>query len=157
MGDAQCHVLERSLLARPLGGEKRQLAATRVGAYECECLLLVDHVHADMLRQQVDHRLAVGDPEGDVIQGLGPHAASVPTTYVSTACGSRPRAVAAACSSGNGPGHAGAWPRCTAAPSCAPSDAASRNDGRLAAPTTCPASRSWRLGPSSRRTWPAPC
>jgi hypothetical protein len=41
-------------------------------------------VHPDVLRQEVDDRLAIRDPEGDVIQGLGLHVASVPARYRST-------------------------------------------------------------------------
>src|SRR5207249_1261439 len=130
IGDSERDVLERALLARPLGREERQLSAPRVRADERERVLLVDHVHADVLRQQIDDRLAVGDPEGDVIQGLGPHAARVPTAYLSTACGSRPHAAAAACSSGTDQERSAAWPRCTVALSSGPSVAGSRNGGR---------------------------
>jgi hypothetical protein len=34
-----------------------------------------------VLRQEVDDRLAIRDPERDVIEGLGLHAASVPVRY----------------------------------------------------------------------------
>ena len=77
-------MLERALVARALRGEQRQLAAAGVRADERERFLLVDDVHACMLRQVLDDRLALRDPEGDVIQGLGLHAASVPTGYRST-------------------------------------------------------------------------
>ena len=77
-------MLERALIAWPLRREQRQLAAARVGADERERILFVDDVHACMLRQVLDDRLALRDPEGDVIQGLGLHAASVPMGYRST-------------------------------------------------------------------------
>jgi len=46
--------------------------------------LPVDDVHPDVLGQKIHDRLAIRNPEGDVIQGLGPHVASVPTGYRST-------------------------------------------------------------------------
>src|SRR5205823_9822966 len=100
---------------------------------------------------------AVGHPEGDVIQGLGPHAASVPTTCLSTACANRPHAVAAACSSGSDRARSDASLRCRAAPSYDLSAAWFRSGGRRDDPTTCRASRFATLGPLSHRTSPAPC
>jgi hypothetical protein len=38
-------------------------------------------VHADVRRQEVDDRLAILDPEGDVVQGLRLHGARLATHY----------------------------------------------------------------------------
>ena len=81
---AQRDVLERTWLARAFGREQRQLAAPRIGADQRERVLPVDDVHPDVLRQEIHDRLAIRDPEGDVIQGLGLHVASVPTGTGST-------------------------------------------------------------------------
>ena len=71
-------MLERTSLSRRFRAEQRQLAATRVGPDQREIVLLVDDVHAEPARELLGDRLAVGKPEGDVIQGLGLHVASVP-------------------------------------------------------------------------------
>ena len=62
----------------PSAREQRQLPAPRVRADERERILPVDDVHPDVARQEIDDRLAVRDPEGDVIQGLGPHSPAYP-------------------------------------------------------------------------------
>ena len=73
--DAKRYVLQRTPLPRPLGLEERQLAAPRVRADECELVGALDDVHREPLGREVRDPLAVRDPEGDVIQGLGPHPA----------------------------------------------------------------------------------
>src|SRR3954469_21228343 len=113
--DTQSDVFERALIARPFRAEQRQLAAPRVGADEREPVLPVDDVHPGVLRQELHDRLAILNPEGDVIQGLGLHVASVPVPYRSTspsAYGHRRPAAAAACSSASARARRAAWPRC---------------------------------------------
>ena len=74
VGDAQRDVLEHAPLARAFGVEERQLAAPRVAAEQREVRLLRDHVHAEVALAERGDRLAVGDPEGDVIESLRLHA-----------------------------------------------------------------------------------
>ena len=74
VGDAQTDVLERARLARPLGVEERQLAAPGVAAHQREVALLRDHVHAEMALEERGDRLAVGDPESNVVERLRLHA-----------------------------------------------------------------------------------
>ena len=73
VGDAQRHVLERATLAGPFLGEERQLAAARVGPDEGERVGAIDDVHADSSGDEVRDAVAVGDPEGDVVEGLRLH------------------------------------------------------------------------------------
>ena len=63
-------MLERAPLARPLGVEERQLAAPRVRADQRERVGPVDDVHPDAGRDEVGDRVAVGDPERDVVERL---------------------------------------------------------------------------------------
>src|SRR5437868_6546174 len=72
--DAQRDVLERALLARSVGGEQRQFAAPGIRADEREGVRPIDHVHPDALGQEVGDPVAVGHPEGDVVERLRPHA-----------------------------------------------------------------------------------
>src|SRR4051794_29831024 len=72
-------MLERTLLARPLRVEERQLSAARVGTDEREVLLLRDHVHPEVAACEIDDRLPVRDPERDVIEGQRLHGGTIPT------------------------------------------------------------------------------
>jgi len=65
---------ERSLLARPLRLEERQLAAPGVGADEREALGALDHVHAEVGGREVGDPIAVGDPERDVVEAGRVHS-----------------------------------------------------------------------------------
>jgi len=73
------HVLQRTALAGGLGVEQRQLPATRVRADQRELVRLLDHVHREPLGHEVRDRIAVGDPERDVVESLGPHPGLHPT------------------------------------------------------------------------------
>ena len=66
-------MLERTALPRPVGGEERQLPAPRVGADERERVRPVDHVHPEMADDEVGDGVAVGEPVGDVVEGLRVH------------------------------------------------------------------------------------
>ena len=68
--DPERDVPERAALARPLGVEERQLAAARVGADERERVRALDDVHAEVLRHEVGDAVALGHPEGDVVEDL---------------------------------------------------------------------------------------
>src|SRR6185437_9721388 len=59
---------ERTTLARAVGREERQLASSRVRADERERIGPVDHVHAEMRREEADDRVAVGNPVRDVVE-----------------------------------------------------------------------------------------
>ena len=74
-------VLERAAFARALGGEERQLAAPRVGADERERVRAVDHVHPELPVSEVGDGVAVGDPEGDVVERLGLTPARISICY----------------------------------------------------------------------------
>ena len=74
VGDPQPDADERAALARPLGVEERQLAVAGVGADERELVLAVDDVHAEELLAALGDRVAVGDPEGDVVESCRAHA-----------------------------------------------------------------------------------
>ena len=56
-------------LARALGREQRQLAAPRIRPHEREGVRAIDYVHPGVLAQEVRQRVAVGDPQGDVVEG----------------------------------------------------------------------------------------
>ena len=86
-GHPQRHMLERAALARALGGEERELAAPGVGADERERVGAVDHVHAEVARGRVGDRVAVGDPEGDVVERLRLHALKTSHTHRTYAAG----------------------------------------------------------------------
>jgi hypothetical protein len=64
-------------LPRAFLGEEGQLAATGVRSDQREGVGPVDDVHADMAGDEVGDPVAVGDPERDVIEGLGLHAESI--------------------------------------------------------------------------------
>jgi hypothetical protein len=66
--DAKDHGDERAGLARALGGEQRQLEAPGVGAHERELVGALDDVHPEVPAGQVGDRVAVGDPERDVVE-----------------------------------------------------------------------------------------
>ena len=70
-------MLEGAALARAFRVEQRQLAAACVRTDEREVVLPVDDVHAEMSRRELDDRVALGHPEGDVIQRVRFHSASL--------------------------------------------------------------------------------
>ena len=61
-------MLQRAVLTRAVGVEQRQLAAAGVAAEQGEVLLVRDDVHADVTLEERDDGLAVGDPEGNVVE-----------------------------------------------------------------------------------------
>ena len=65
--------VERAALARAVGVEERQLAAPGVGADERERVCVVDLVHAEVLAEEARDRVALRDPEGDVVESGGLH------------------------------------------------------------------------------------
>ena len=77
--DAKRYVLQRTPLPGPFGLEEGQLAASRVRADKRELVGALDDVHREPLGREVRDPLAVRDPEGDVIQSLGPHPSFHPT------------------------------------------------------------------------------
>jgi hypothetical protein len=66
--------LQSAPLARPLGLEQRQLPAPCVGADERECIRPVDNVHPDAGSDEVGNRVAIRDPQRDVVERLRRHA-----------------------------------------------------------------------------------
>ena len=105
VGDAERDVLQGTLLARALGVEERQLAAPGVRADEREPIGVLDHMHADMRGHEVRNRLAVGHPEGDMVEGERSHKrAAIPIRGRATESSCRRRRAAAApCSSSSVP------------------------------------------------------
>ena len=75
VGDAKRDVLERAPLARALFGEERQLAPASVRPDQRELVRSLDDVHREPLGHEVRDPVAVGDPERDVVESLGPHSA----------------------------------------------------------------------------------
>jgi hypothetical protein len=71
---------ERPGLARALGAEEGQLAAAGVRAHEGELVGAVDHVHAHVAGEEVRERVAVLDPESDVIERLDLHGVDLTHT-----------------------------------------------------------------------------
>ena len=59
---------ERAALARAFGREEGELPAPRVASDERERFRTVDHVHAPTRREDVSEAVAIGDPEGDVVE-----------------------------------------------------------------------------------------
>src|SRR5207302_8584375 len=96
LGNAQRDVLEGSRLTRTFGAEQRQLPASSIGTDEREVLLPVDDVHPEIRRQEFGDRLPVRQPEGDVVQSLGLHAATLASGWCITS--SYLRASTALCS-----------------------------------------------------------
>ena len=76
VGDPQPDAREGAPLAGSFAVEERQFPAAGVAAHQREVALLRDHVHADVPFQEGDDGLAVGDPEGDVVEGLRLHEAA---------------------------------------------------------------------------------
>ena len=74
-------MLERTLVAWPFRREERQLPAQRVRADQRERVLPVDDVHTEVPRGEGHDGLPVRHPEGDVVQGLGLHAARLASRY----------------------------------------------------------------------------
>src|SRR5438270_7928481 len=95
-GNPQGDVLEGSRLTRTFGAEQRQLPASSIGTDEREVLLPVDDVHPELRRQEFGDRLPVRQPEGDVVQSLGLHAATLASGWCITS--SYLRASTALCS-----------------------------------------------------------
>src|SRR5439155_3696720 len=82
--NAERDMLDGPAIPRALRREERQLAATGVRPDEREVLLRVDDVHAEVLGREVDQRVPVRHPEGDVVQCLRLHAASLAVAPSST-------------------------------------------------------------------------
>ena len=66
---AQHDPLQGAGIARALGREQRQLAAARIRPHEGEGVRAIDDVHPGVLAEEVRQRVAVGDPQGDVVEG----------------------------------------------------------------------------------------
>jgi hypothetical protein len=77
IGDAKRYVGERALLAGALRVEQGELAATGVTAHQRERVLARDHVHSEVVLEKLGDRIAICDPESDVIKGLGLHGARI--------------------------------------------------------------------------------
>jgi hypothetical protein len=73
VADSERHVLQRALLARALLREQRQLPAQRVPADERELVRPLDLVHPEPLGQELADAVPIRDPQGDMVEGLGPH------------------------------------------------------------------------------------
>src|SRR5439155_11480550 len=87
--DAQSDAAQCPRCSWPVGLEQRQLSAPRVAAHERETIGPLDHVHAEVRAREVRDRIAVGDPEGDVVQTLRLHAEEIsfrgcPGSYAGT-------------------------------------------------------------------------
>jgi hypothetical protein len=80
VGDPQADMLERTLLTRAFGVEERQLATAGVASDQREVVLAGDHVHPQMPFEEGGDRIAVGDPERDVVECLRLHPTTVATT-----------------------------------------------------------------------------
>ena len=96
LGNPQADVFEGSRLTRAFGAEEGQLAAASIGPDEREVLLLVDHVHPELARQELRDGLPVRQPEGDVVKSLRFHAATLASDQCATS--SYLRASTARCS-----------------------------------------------------------
>jgi len=64
-------------LARPVGVEQCQLASARVAAHQGEVVLARDHVHPEVALEELGDRIAVRDPECDMVEGLRLHGARI--------------------------------------------------------------------------------
>ena len=73
---AQRYVLQGAALAWGLGLEERQLPLASIGADERELVGPLDHVHAEMRRDEVSDAVPVGEPVCDVVEGLRSHGAA---------------------------------------------------------------------------------
>jgi hypothetical protein len=74
---AQGDVLQRSLLARALLGEQGQLEPARIDAEQREPVGAVDRMHAELGDRTLGDRVAVRDPERDVVDGARRHRGQV--------------------------------------------------------------------------------
>ena len=77
---AQHHAFQHSWVPWPVGREQRELAAPGIGAHQREVVGAIDHVHAKMAAGEVGEGVAVGDPEGDMIEGIRLHGRVVDGT-----------------------------------------------------------------------------
>ena len=78
VADAQRDVLERPTFPRSVGREECQLPAACIGADERERVRPVDHVHPEVADGEIRDGIAVGEPVGDVVEGLRVHDRRVP-------------------------------------------------------------------------------
>jgi hypothetical protein len=68
---------ERSLLTWPLGVEQGELAAARIAAHQREVVLARNHVHPEVALEELGDRIAVRNPECDMVKGLRMHGARI--------------------------------------------------------------------------------
>ena len=69
-------MLQRAALAGRLGLEERQLPLAGIRPDERELVGPLDHVHAEMRRDEVGDAVPVGEPVCDVVEGLRSHGAA---------------------------------------------------------------------------------
>jgi hypothetical protein len=77
IGHTERHVRECSLLARTFRVEQGQFASTRVASQQREIVLTRDHVHPEVPLEELGDRIAVRDPECDMIESLRLHGARI--------------------------------------------------------------------------------
>ena len=82
VGDAQADPQERPGLARLLDVEQRQLPAARMGADQREAVGPLDDVHAEMRDGELGDRIAIDDPQRNVVEALQGHARRLPAGCV---------------------------------------------------------------------------
>ena len=68
-------MLQRAAVTRALCIEERELPVARVRADQREVVLPVDHMDTETARRHLDRGIAVGNPEGDVVEGPRFHVA----------------------------------------------------------------------------------
>src|SRR5262249_35136194 len=84
VGDAQADPCQGPLLPRALGREQRQLATACIGAHEREPVGPLDDVHAEVRNGELGDRVAIFDPQRDVVEAGRLHGTSLPTRPGST-------------------------------------------------------------------------
>ena len=82
VGDAQADPQERPGLARLLDLEQRQLPAPGMRADQREAVGSLDDVHAEMRDGELRDRIAIDDPERNVVEALQGHALRLPAGCV---------------------------------------------------------------------------
>ena len=82
VGDAQADPQERPGLARLLDLEQRQLPAPGVRADQGEAVGPLDDVHTEMPDGELRDRIAIDDPQRDVVEALQGHAPRLPAGCV---------------------------------------------------------------------------
>jgi hypothetical protein len=68
---AQYHPGEHAWLARTLGVEQGELALARVHPHQGEGVCLLDHVHAEVVAEEIGQGVALRYPEGHVVEADG--------------------------------------------------------------------------------------